>query len=77
MHGNVSEWCRDGYGEGNSKESPADEPRGIDGASSRVRRGGSWDVVARNARSSHRRRIGTGDWLNFVGFRLARVQSVH
>ena len=46
MHGNVWEWCWDGYGEGYYKESREDDPRGPDGASPGCR-GGSPAVRGR------------------------------
>ena len=42
MHGNVWEWCWDGYGEDYYKQSREDDPRGLDGGSARVIRGGGW-----------------------------------
>ena len=42
MHGNVWEWCWDGFGEGYYKGSPPDDPRGVGGAANRVCRGGGW-----------------------------------
>ncbi len=42
MHGNVWEWCSDGYAADYYKQSPADDPRVFDGTSARVHRGGGW-----------------------------------
>ena len=43
MHGNVWEWCSDGYAADYYKQSPVDDPPGALGASDRVYRGGGWD----------------------------------
>ena len=54
MHGNVWEWCWDGYAADDYKRSPVDDPPGPDGAASRVDRGGGWDFGPRRARSAFR-----------------------
>ena len=74
MHGNVWEWCWDGYGD--YKESRADNPAGVEAAVDRVFRGGSWFNVPRNARSAYRGRFRPGFRSFNLGFRVARVQSV-
>jgi sulfatase modifying factor 1 len=73
MHGNVFEWCHDYYEEDYYKQSPEKDPTGPASGSFRVLRGGSWNFLARYARSARRvwpgavnRRSG------FVGFRLVR-----
>ena len=45
MHGNVWEWCWDGYGQYDAK-SPAVDPTGATGVPSRVIRGGGWSRTA-------------------------------
>jgi formylglycine-generating enzyme required for sulfatase activity len=77
MHGNVWEWCQDGYKPDYYRESPAADPPGPSVASARVIRGGCWFDDPRFARSANR----DGHWSEFrnynLGFRLvrARVQS--
>jgi sulfatase modifying factor 1 len=75
MHGNVWEWCSDGYAADYYKQSPVEDPRGVDGAADRVGRGGSWNFVAQFARSASRNRRVPGFRFSSVGFRVARVQS--
>jgi formylglycine-generating enzyme required for sulfatase activity/serine/threonine protein kinase len=76
MHGNVWEWCSDGFAADYYKGSPVDDPRGAEGASSRVFRGGGWNYVPRLVRSAIRNKFAPGDRSGGLGFRLARVQSV-
>jgi formylglycine-generating enzyme required for sulfatase activity len=70
MHGNVSEWCQDWYG-----DYPVDsvtDPSGLSSGVIRVCRGGCWNVVARDCRSASR---GWGSPVNrfsYLGLRLAR-----
>ncbi|MCB9531475.1 MAG: formylglycine-generating enzyme family protein [Myxococcales bacterium] len=69
MLGSVWEWVWDGY------DTPlhlATDPTGTDGASSRVRRGGSWSNGAASCRAARRRREAPSLQFNSVGFRLAR-----
>ncbi len=72
MHGNVWEWCSDGYDPNYYKRSPRDDPQGDPGASRRVIRGGGWFNRPSTCRSAER-----GPWFapsdrSFdVGFRLA------
>ncbi len=69
MHGNVWEWCQDGYGvypEG-SVADPTGPPPGV----RRVLRGGSWIRYGRDARSASRNRHEPGARSHDFGFRLA------
>jgi formylglycine-generating enzyme required for sulfatase activity len=79
MHGNVWEWCSDGYADGYAadyyKQSPGDDPPGVAGASGRVLRGGCWHREPRLARSAYRGWSEPGIRHDNLGFRLALVQS--
>jgi formylglycine-generating enzyme required for sulfatase activity len=73
MHGNVWEWCQDGYGKYSAHDQvdPAGAARGL----WRVYRGGSWANRARFCRSACLSWSGS-DWCDhFLGFRLASGQS--
>jgi formylglycine-generating enzyme required for sulfatase activity len=76
MHGNVYEWCSDGYKADYYKDSPVDDPPGPFGARAPVIRGGGWPDRPRGARSAFRRRFPPEGRICNLGFRLARVQSV-
>jgi formylglycine-generating enzyme required for sulfatase activity len=76
MHGNVSEWCADGYADDYYKHSPPDDPPGADGAPVRVLRGADWALGPGNAWSAHRGSSAPVHRSSSLGFRLARVQSV-
>ena len=74
MHGNVGEWCWDGYDEeGLHSPTPADDPTGVFGAPGRVIRGGSWFFYPRIARSAKRSRIILGRLGRDLGFRVAQT----
>ena len=75
MHGNVWEWCSDGYDADYYKQSPADDPPGPDGAASRVIRGGGWGNEPALRRSAYRDRYAPEYRDYNLGFRVARVQS--
>ncbi|MEC8555072.1 MAG: formylglycine-generating enzyme family protein [Planctomycetota bacterium] len=73
MHGNVFEWCADGYG-----DYPSDavtDPTGAKSGSSRVLRGGSWGRAAEVCRSAYRYRLHPSYRFNFYGFRVTCVPS--
>jgi formylglycine-generating enzyme required for sulfatase activity len=75
MHGNVWEWCWDWYSADYYKELSVDDPRGPSQPSLRVIRGGSWHDFPRNVRSAYRFWGAPADRSNYLGFRVARVQS--
>jgi len=73
MHGNVSEWCQDWYGDYPSGE--VSDPKGPSTGEERVLRGGSWLHHAGHIRSAGRGRFGPGDRhrrIYLIGFRVAR-----
>jgi formylglycine-generating enzyme required for sulfatase activity len=76
MHGNVAEWCWDGYDKDSYRQSPVVDATGLLQASSRVFRGGVWRFGPRYARSAARYRDAPDLRDYCVGFRLARDQSV-
>ncbi|MBM4247105.1 MAG: formylglycine-generating enzyme family protein, partial [Deltaproteobacteria bacterium] len=69
MHGNVDEWCQDGYEAypGSGTEEPARA------AGARVLRGGSWFSHANNCRAAFRDRNEPGLRTFIFGLRLART----
>jgi len=72
MHGNVCEWCLDWPG----TLGGGTDPEGSSSGSSRVRRGGSWDLNAHYCTSSYRGSYGYPSLAyNDRGFRLARTLS--
>ena len=73
MHGNVWEWCEDGYGRDYAKNTAKQDPKGsLSGASGyrRVIRGGSWGVDPTFCRSAVRGTNEGGQHHN-IGFRIA------
>ena len=67
MHGNVSEWCLDRYGD---YRGDATDPKGASAGSGRILRGGSWRTGARCCRSAYRGSDGPSDVYGDSGFRL-------
>ena len=72
-HGNVLEWCADGFER--SYEVPRSQTpfNTIEGSGQRVLRGGSWDDYPRYLRSASRRRNEPDGRFRSIGFRLART----
>lgn len=54
LHGNVSEWCHDVYGEDYYSKSPAEDPVGPEKGPHRVLRGASYLTKAEDARATRR-----------------------
>ena len=75
MHGNVWEWCSDGFAADYYKRTPSDDPPGTDPAARRTIRGGSWYNDPRHLRSAYRRGNVPNDRYGTTGFRVTRVQS--
>ena len=73
MHGNVWEWCEDGFAEFDAM--PQTDPLGPTTSAYRVLRGGSWVRDGRGVRSAYRSRNEPGYRINFIGFRLALGQT--
>ncbi len=73
MHGNVSEWCADWYGD-YSQTSVAD-PQGPTTGAERVCRGGSWADDAWSQRSALRTHNTPDFSSNHLGFRLVIVDN--
>jgi formylglycine-generating enzyme required for sulfatase activity len=73
MHGNVFEWCFDGYDVNYFKNSPEVDPTGPTGMSTKVTRGGGWRSPGRHTYSA--RFSAVPQQRHFVtGFRVARTQ---
>ena len=76
MHGNVFEFCYDGYDEGLVKSvypaKRAENPVGYDNFNFRIMRGGGWFSAPAECRSFTRSKFWTGGATYYIGFRVAR-----
>ena len=73
VYGNIQEWVWDGYGP--YELDNVVDPTGVEGARSRVLRGGGWTSPERMARAAYRSELEPGitGRLGGLGFRLART----
>ncbi|MBO7106802.1 MAG: formylglycine-generating enzyme family protein [Verrucomicrobia bacterium] len=76
MHGNVLEWCLDWNG--SYPLAPEVDPKGPNNGTSRVIRGGGWNLIAGSCRSASRSNYGPTYSSYFCGFRVAlsSVQAI-
>ena len=70
MHGNVREWCEDGY---QATASSTQEAVNGNSLAYRVLRGGAWYDLTDFVRSSYRYFFTPGYTNNYIGFRVARA----
>ena len=73
MHGNVAQWCADGFDPEYYTTSPADDPTALGTGVARVLRGGGWFNGASGCRSACRCNIGPTSRDDGLGFRVAGV----
>ena len=71
MHGNVWEWCRDGYRD--YDPNPVVDPFGPPSSRLRINRGGSWYDSASYCRSAQRNWAKPTYYNNYIGFRVIRL----
>lgn len=73
MYGNIPEWCWDRYDPTYYKKMPLIDPPGSSQGTSRIYRGGGWNVAAAQTRASARESLGMAyTVLTNVGMRVAR-----
>ena len=76
MHGNVFEFCYDGFDEtyhaGNYHPEPQTNPTGYGIFNLRIMRGGGWASAPSECRSAARGCFWTGGGASYLGFRVAR-----
>jgi eukaryotic-like serine/threonine-protein kinase len=71
MHGNIWEWCEDGWHD-NYNDALLDGSAWIDGDSNKqhILRGGSWNDMPYYCRSAYRGRFGSDLHDDLIGFRV-------
>jgi formylglycine-generating enzyme required for sulfatase activity len=75
MHGNVAEWCLDGWSEFAYRAEGRTDPVVPASENQHVFRGGSWDDFARSCRSAHRNWTDANNKTDYVGFRVVLIIS--
>jgi formylglycine-generating enzyme required for sulfatase activity len=77
ISGNVEEWCHDRYKDDyyTSGGPPWDNPTGPASGSTRVMRGGNWNIGKGNVRTAHRTSASPQSMSDFTGFRVCRAAS--
>jgi formylglycine-generating enzyme required for sulfatase activity len=70
MHGNVWEWCQDGYAPDYYRESPTEDPLPREPADLRIMRGGSWYSTGAACRAAFRNKQAPDTRSYYVGFRV-------
>ena len=75
MHGNVSQWCQDWYGEDYYSKSPTANPQGPDQGTERLLRGGSWYDGSMGCRSAFRGWYVPDFRSSIIGFRVVLVPA--
>ncbi len=75
MHGNVSEWCADWFGQNYYLRSPGEDPLGPDTPGLRVLRGGCWNSRPQYARCADRGGCEPSDRSCVTGFRVVLVSQ--
>jgi formylglycine-generating enzyme required for sulfatase activity len=72
IHGNLNEWCHDWYGD-YAVDAPVEDPLGPAGGSSRVLRGGGYNVLTSNCRLAERVWRVPSTRTDTIGFRVAAI----
>jgi formylglycine-generating enzyme required for sulfatase activity len=75
MHGNVQEWCWDWQEKDYYTHSPLDDPLGPNQGEFRAQRSGGWLMAPRSYRCAARLGAPPHFVINYLGFRVARVES--
>ncbi|MBN8459436.1 MAG: formylglycine-generating enzyme family protein [Verrucomicrobia bacterium] len=73
VHGNVSEWCEDWYGD--YPATAVEDPVGAPSGKLRVNRGGSWYDDANSCTAAARRNSSPSEISSKIGLRLARSSA--